>query len=164
MLYYIDGDNNKKNSLDGIEKLSKLDTVIIYYNDKNGSYNSKNQIKIQNRYMNTNIKFKKIKCCSQSVDYAIMKDAVKYCGDDLLWLVSGDKHFKTMEVILDNKNINCVETINDTIISSLLFIDDVTSYVEFIQNNYSEELANRFITNLLKMAFEINNGIKNIKN
>ena len=105
-IYFIDGDNNPKEHIKGIELLAAGDEVHIFYAAKNTYYLSDKNRKAIMAMTEAGVFYKKVMSAPNSVDFAISIAAAEriHQGDGKsIFLVSSDKHFATIASLLKEK-------------------------------------------------------------
>lgn len=105
-IYFIDGDNNPKEHIKGIELLAAGDEVHIFYAAKNTYYLSDKNRKAIMAMTEAGVFYKKVMSAPNSVDFAISIAAAEriHKGDGKsIFLVSSDKHFATIASLLKEK-------------------------------------------------------------
>lgn len=105
-IYFIDGDNNPKEHIKGIELLAAGDEVHIFYAAKNTYYSSDKNRKAIMSMTEAGVFYKKVMSAPNSVDFAISIAAAEriHKGDGKsIFLVSSDKHFATIVSLLKEK-------------------------------------------------------------
>ena len=105
-IYFIDGDNNPKDHIKGIELLAAGDEVHIFYAAKNTYYSSDKNRKAIMSMTEAGVFYKKVMSAPNSVDFAISIAAAEriHKGDGKsIFLVSSDKHFATIASLLKEK-------------------------------------------------------------
>ena len=105
-IYFIDGDNNPKEHIKGIELLAAGDEVHIFYAAKNTYYLSDKNRKAIMSMTEAGVFYKKVMSAPNSVDFAISIAAAEriHKGDGKsIFLVSSDKHFATIASLLKEK-------------------------------------------------------------
>ncbi len=105
-IYFIDGDNNPKEHIKGIELLAAGDEVHIFYAAKNTYYSSDKNRKAIMSMTEAGVFYKKVMSAPNSVDFAISIAAAEriHKGDGKsIFLVSSDKHFDTIVSLLKEK-------------------------------------------------------------
>lgn len=105
-IYFIDGDNNPKEHIKGIELLAAGDEVHIFYAAKNTYYSSDKNRKAIMSMTEAGVFYKKVMSAPNSVDFAISIAAAEriHKGDGKsIFLVSSDKHFATIASLLKEK-------------------------------------------------------------
>lgn len=105
-IYFIDGDNNPKEHIKGIELLAAGDEVHIFYAAKNTYYSSDKNRKAIMAMTEAGVFYKKVMSAPNSVDFAISIAAAEriHKGDGKsIFLVSSDKHFATIVSLLKEK-------------------------------------------------------------
>lgn len=105
-IYFIDGDNNPKEHIKGIEMLAAGDEVHIFYAAKNTYYLSDKNRKAIMAMTEAGVFYKKVMSAPNSVDFAISIAAAEriHKGDGKsIFLVSSDKHFATIASLLKEK-------------------------------------------------------------
>lgn len=105
-IYFIDGDNNPKEHIKGIELLAAGDEVHIFYAAKNTYYLSDKNRKAIMSMTEAGVFYKKVMSAPNSVDFAISIAAAERIGSrdcKTIFLVSSDKHFDTIASLLKEK-------------------------------------------------------------
>lgn len=105
-IYFIDGDNNPKEHIKGIELLAAGDEVHIFYAAKNTYYSSDKNRKAIMAMTEAGVFYKKVMSAPNSVDFAISIAAAERIGSrdcKTIFLVSSDKHFATIASLLKEK-------------------------------------------------------------
>lgn len=105
-IYFIDGDNNPKEHIKGIELLATGDEVHIFYAAKNTYYLSDKNRKAIMAMTEAGVFYKKVMSAPNSVDFAISIAAAERMGSrdgKNIFLVSSDKHFDTIASLLKEK-------------------------------------------------------------
>ena len=105
-IYFIDGDNNPKEHIKGIELLATGDEVHIFYAAKNTYYLSDKNRKAIMAMTEAGVFYKKVMSAPNSVDFAISIAAAERMGSrdcKTIFLVSSDKHFDTIASLLKEK-------------------------------------------------------------
>ena len=105
-IYFIDGDNNPKEHIKGIELLAAGDEVHIFYAAKNTYYSSDKNRKAIMTMTAAGVFYKRVMSAPNSVDFAISIAAADRIGSrdcKTIFLVSSDKHFDTIVSLLKEK-------------------------------------------------------------
>ncbi len=118
-IYFIDGDNNPKEHIKGIELLAAGDEVHIFYAAKNTYYLSDKNRKAIMAMTEAGVFYKKVMSAPNSVDFAISIAAAEriHKGDGKsIFLVRSDKHCATIaslliETIQDDALVKQIETV-----------------------------------------------------
>ena len=105
-IYFIDGDNNPKEHIKGIELLAAGDEVHIFYAAKNTYYSSDKNRKAIMSMTEAGVFYKKVMSAPNSVDFAIsiaVAERIHKGDGKSIFLVSSDKHFATIASLLKEK-------------------------------------------------------------
>lgn len=105
-IYFIDGDNNPKEHIKGIELLAAGDEVHIFYAVKNTYYSSDKNRKAIMSMTEAGVFYKKVMSAPNSVDFAIsiaVAERIHKGDGKSIFLVSSDKHFATIASLLKEK-------------------------------------------------------------
>ena len=105
-IYFIDGDNNPKEHIKGIELLAAGDEVHIFYAAKNTYYSSDKNRKAIMSMTEAGVFYKKVMSAPNSVDFAIsiaVAERIHKGDGKSIFLVSSDKHFATITSLLKEK-------------------------------------------------------------
>lgn len=105
-IYFIDGDNNPKEHIKGIELLAAGDEVHIFYAAKNTYYSSDKNRKDIMSMTEAGVFYKKVMSAPNSVDFAIsiaVAERIHKGDGKSIFLVSSDKHFATIASLLKEK-------------------------------------------------------------
>lgn len=105
-IYFIDGDNNPKEHIKGIELLAAGDEVHIFYAAKNTYYSSDKNRKAIISMTEAGVFYKKVMSAPNSVDFAIsiaVAERIHKGDGKSIFLVSSDKHFATIASLLKEK-------------------------------------------------------------
>lgn len=98
-IFYIDGDNIPKQSIEGIENLAFGDEVCIFYAENNATYSKKESCNaVRNRCV-CDLNFIPVQPGDNAVDFAVALHAGHMWGngpakDTMLFLISRDNHFE----------------------------------------------------------------------
>lgn len=105
-IYFIDGDNNPKENIKGIELTAQSDEIHIFYASQNTYFcNEKNRKEVKAR-TNAKLYFYKIRSGKNAVDFAVSieaADKMHNATGQNFFLVSSDKHFELITNILRSK-------------------------------------------------------------
>lgn len=123
MIFYIDGDNSPGTRIEGMSKLGADDIVKIFYASNNKYYTLQENRDSITAKASCKVSFVPVPHSADAVDFAIAIHAAHDCATDLstqvICLVSGDNHFKTIEKELHklygDKIIKKVETVEEGI-------------------------------------------------
>lgn len=98
-VFYIDGDNDPRRRIAGIEHLSEKDAVKIFCAKNNSYYKDAERRTELRRKCACRLEFLSVESGPNAVDFAIAMDAYGTCARNpriRVYLISGDKHFDTI--------------------------------------------------------------------
>ena len=105
-IYMVDGDNNPKMHLQGIDLLSEKDIVHIFFSGKTTYYKNKERQKQIQDQTRANVSFTEVKSGKNAADFVIAITATEYIlehNGENVFMVSTDGHFNLILELLRNK-------------------------------------------------------------
>ncbi len=169
---YIDGDNNPGICTQGIELLKESDCVKIFYASGNAYYASeKNRTALKNKCKGE-LNFIKMVSGKNSVDFAVAIEAALDIANNKageVFLISGDKHFSSIAIVLNNKihprsSVRCVKTISEAIIAGAAQVENLEEAFDIFITAFGDNLGDAFYKRILELHKKESANIQHQKN